>query len=241
VSAQPAWGEKKRDYWWTVLATDPLAVPLTRGLVNVRWISPNAVSVLAFLLGVAVGPLFALGTRSGLIAGGIMFYVAFLVDCVDGKLARARNQTSALGAALDTIGDAARRASASIGLIIFLYRSDDYGENAFWLAIAYAIAAYFFLELSGVAERKTAHLAKTGREVDEATLEELRGPAEQQGAGRWSSALARHRLLPTPGMPDVQAVVFILGPVTGFVLPGLVVGLVMVSVGMLLNAARRIK
>jgi phosphatidylglycerophosphate synthase len=241
VSTEPAWGEKKRDYWWTVLVTDPLAVPLTRGLMGVRWISPNAVSVLALLLGIAVGPAFALGTRAGLIAGGILFYVAFVVDCVDGKLARARGQTSALGAALDTIGDAARRASASAGLIVYLYRSDDYGTDAFWLAIAYTIAAYFFLELSGVAERKTAHLAKTGREVDEATLEELKASGDDRGGGRWSSALARHRLLPTPGMPDVQAVVFILGPITGLVVPALIVGLAMVTIGMLLNAARRLR
>ena len=242
MSAEPAWGEKKRDYWWTVLATDPLAVPLTRALVGVRWVSPNAVSVLALLLGLAVGPAFALGTRAGLIAGGILFYAAFLVDCVDGKLARARGQTSALGAALDTIGDAARRAGASAGLIVFMYRSDDYGNEAFWLAIGYAIAAYFFLELSGVGERKTAHLAKTGRRVDEATLRELRSEGDgDPGRGGWSASLARHRLLPTPGMPDVQAVVFILGPITGLVVPGLIAGLAMVTIGMLLNAARRLR
>lgn len=239
MSTEPAWGEKKRDYWWTVLATDPLAMPLTRALVPARFVSANAVSLVALLLGAAVGPSFAIGTRGGLIAGGVLFYVAFLVDCVDGKLARARGETTALGAALDTIGDAARRASASAGLIVFLYRSDDYGENAFWIAVAYTISAYFFLELSGVAERKTAHLEKTGHAVDEVTVEELKRRGER--SGRWSSALARHRLLPTPGMPDVQAVVFILGPITGLVIPALIAGIGMVAVGMLLNAGRRLR
>jgi phosphatidylglycerophosphate synthase len=240
VSEQGLRGEKKRDYWWTVIATDPLAIPITRTLIPARFVSPNAISVLALLLGLAVGPAFALGTREGLIAGGLLFYLAFLVDCVDGKLARAREQTSALGAALDTIGDAARRASASVGLIVFLYRSDDYGESAFWIAIAYAVSAYFFLELSGVAERKTAHLEKTGRAVDDATLEELKAAGDEP-RGRWGSTLARHRLLPTPGMPDVQALVFILGPITGFVIPALIGGIAMVAIGMLLNAARRLR
>ena len=239
MNVEAAAGEKKRDYWWTVIATDPLAVPLTRLLVPARFVSPNAISVLALLLGIAVGPAFALGTRTGLIAGGLLFYFAFMVDCVDGKLARARGQTSALGAALDTIGDAARRASASVGLIVFLYRSGDYSSDAFWVAVAYAVTAYFFLELSGVSERKTAHLAKTGRAVDDATLEELRG--EGDGGGRWAQAMARHRLLPTPGMPDVQAVVFILGPVTGLVIPGLIAGMAMLGVGMLVNIARRMR
>lgn len=242
MSPDPAWGEKKRDYWWTVLATDPLAVPLTRALIPAKFVSPNAVSVLALLLGLAVGPALALGTRTGLVAGGLLFYFAFVVDCIDGKLARARGQTSAVGAALDTIGDAGRRASASAGIIVFMYRSDDYGENALWLALAYVIVAYYFIELSGVAERKAAHLEKTGRKMDEATQEELRGAAQEDSAsGGWSARLARYRLLPTPGMPDVQALVFIIGPITGLVVPALIGGLAMVTLGMLLNAARRLR
>jgi hypothetical protein len=42
-------------------------------------------------------------------------------------------------------------------------------------------------------------------------------------------------------MPDVQAVVFILGPLTGLVVPGLIAGLAMVTIGMLLNTARRLR
>ncbi|MDQ3953435.1 MAG: CDP-alcohol phosphatidyltransferase family protein, partial [Actinomycetota bacterium] len=117
-------GAKPRDYWWTVLATDPVAVPLAGFLARRRWLTPDQVTAIALVSGLAVGAAFATGTRGGLIAGGILFYVAFLFDCVDGKLARALGVTSAKGEALDHLADGGRRASASLGLALWAWRSD---------------------------------------------------------------------------------------------------------------------
>jgi phosphatidylglycerophosphate synthase len=223
-------GAKELDYWWTVLFTDPVALPLVRLLARTRWLSPNAVSVAAVALGVAVGPVFAAGTRASLVAGGILFYAAFAVDCVDGKLAREIGATSARGAALDHLGDALRRASASLGLIVWLWRSDD---PAVWLAAAYVVVAYLFLELSGPEKGHDRWAILTGRAERRHSRAGLRA--------RWSAALARRRLLPNPGMPDIQALVFILGPVTGFVAPAVVLGLVLVSAGAAVGARRLLR
>ena len=86
-------------------------------------------------------------------------------------------------------------------------------------AITYACLAYYFIEISGA-------------EKD---------PAATGIRGKWSSALAERRLLPNPGMPDVQAVVFIIGPITGLVVPALWVGIGMVSTAILLTVRRRLK
>jgi phosphatidylglycerophosphate synthase len=215
----PPLGAKKRDYWWTVLATDPVAVPAVRLLARKRWLTPNQVTALGLCFGLSVGIAFSFGTRAGLIIGAILFYLAFLFDCVDGKLARALGVQSALGDGLDHLGDGGRRASASLGIIIWLWRADGVPEGAFLWGVAYAVLAYFFLEISGA--RKGA-------------------PVTQAGA-RWSAWLSRRRLLPTPGMPDVQAVVFILGPLTGLVVPALALGSAMVVAGILITARRRIR
>lgn len=212
-------GAKKRDYWWTVLVTDPVAVPLAGFLARRRWVTPDQVTALALVTGLAVGAAFATGTRAGLVAGGILFYVAFLFDCVDGKLARALGVTSARGEALDHLADGGRRASASLGLALWAWRSDSAEPSDVLWVVVYAVLAYYFLEISG------------------AEKPEGRGGT----AGRLSGALARRRLLPNPGMPDVQAVVFILGPITGFVVPALGVGIAMVSAAILLTVWRRLK
>ncbi|HVL64636.1 MAG TPA: CDP-alcohol phosphatidyltransferase family protein [Actinomycetota bacterium] len=208
-------GAKKRDYWWTVLATDPIALPAARVLARRRWLTPDQVTALALVAGLAAGVCFATATREGLIAGGLVFYLAFILDCVDGKLARALSVTSPRGEALDHLADGGRRASAGLGLIVYLWRTE---QGVLWGAV-YAVLAYFFLEISG-AER---------------------GPASGGAAGRLSRALARRRLLPTPGMPDVQAIVFILGPLSGYVVAGLGIGIAMVSAAILLTVYRRLR
>ena len=230
VARPPVSGAKKRDYWWTVIFTDPISLPLVRLLYKRRWLTPDQVSIIAAVLGLFVGPLFALGTRAGLIAGGLVFQAAFIVDCVDGKLARALGTTSPKGETLDRIGDATRRASASLGLTLFLWRSEDYSADAILVAALYAVTAYFFIELSGGSEvRQEAWFKKP----DGASP-----PPEPTGL---SGVLARWRLLPTPGMPDVQALVFVIGPVSGFVTETLWVGTAVVGVGILISLWRHLR
>lgn len=218
-------GAKRRDYWWTVLFTDPVALPLVRLLERRRWLSPDQVTALATFVGLAVGPAFALGTRGALVAGAILFQVSFVLDCVDGKLARALGRTGPRGAALDRISDGARRASATVGLLAWLWREGPVQD--IWFGIAYAVAAYYFLELSG----SEAPIEKTTRPVE--------AVAGTQTRGRWAGVLARRRLLPNPGMPDVQALVFVIGPLTGLVVGALVLGTVMVLAGILVSVYRR--
>lgn len=237
--AQVPPGAKKLDYWWTVLFTDPIAVPMTTFLARTKLLTANQVSVVALVLGYSVGVIFALGTRTALIAGAVVFYLAFVADCVDGKLARALGTTGPRGEGFDKLSDGARRAGASLGLALWLWRAEVPGDDSLWwapdgvpessfiFAIVYAVLAYYFLEVSGANETRR-----------EAWFVE--GAEERPPGGRWNQALARRRLLPTPGMPDVQAIVFIIGPLTGLVVPALIVGTVMVTAGILINARRRL-
>lgn len=211
-------GAKKRDYPWTVLVVDPLAFPLVRLLERRRWLTPDQVTYVSLLLGLAVGPLFALGNRWGLIAGASLYYLSFVFDCVDGKLARLLGINSPRGQELDALADGVRRGSAVIGLGFYAWRTDEPSTTILWI-LAFGILSFYFMEISG-AEKQTA----------------------EGGLGSWwSQALARRRLLPTPGMPDVSAIVFVIGPLAGAILPALYVGIVMVAFGILLTFRRRLR
>jgi phosphatidylglycerophosphate synthase len=210
-------GAKPRDYWWTVLAVDPLAVPLVRVMAARRWPTPDAVTLASLALGLPVGVAFAFGGRGGLIAGAVGFYVSFLLDCVDGKLARVVGETSARGRALDELADGARRASAAVGLTVHLWRHGDPGDVV-WAA-AYGILSSYFMEISGAP----------------------RGESPTRAGSAWSRALARRRLLPTPGIPDASAVVYVIGPLVGVLVPALALGLAMVMVAILLTVRRRLR
>lgn len=216
-------GAKKRDYWFTVLLTDPVAIPLSRFLARRKLLTPDQVTMLALVAGLGVGPCFAYATRWSLALGAVFFYAAFVFDCVDGKLARALQVTSERGKALDALADGGRRAAGSLGIGLYLWNADGWGwgsgaeADVLW-ALVYVVLAYYFLEISG-AEKESGQGAR----------------------GKWSAMLARHRLLPNPGMPDVQAIVFIFGPLTGLVVPALATGIAMVVTAILLTIRRRLR
>lgn len=202
-------GAKKRDYWWTVLFVDPIALPLATFLGRKRWFTADQITWFSFLLGVPMGFAYATGERWGLVAGGILWYLAFLTDCVDGKVARAMGTTSSKGKVLDEIADGGRRFSGALGLTVYLFKIED--GNLFLLGAAYGLLAFYFGQISG-ATRPDPHT--------------------RVGSG-WAGWLARRRLLPTPGAPDIAAIVFLVGPITGLVVPALIVGDVAFSLGIL--------
>ena len=93
---------KHRDQMFTVLVVDPVAVPLARWLATRPGVTPNRVTVVAILLGLASATMFAIGELRW---AGALFLVRFGVDCLDGKVARAQRRSSTRGAALDLVAD----------------------------------------------------------------------------------------------------------------------------------------
>ena len=86
-----------------------------------RWaaragLSPNQVTVIALLIGIAAAVAFATGERAGYIAGGILVYLSFVADCVDGQLARYTRRFSKFGAWLDSVFDRTKEYVAFAGL-----------------------------------------------------------------------------------------------------------------------------
>jgi hypothetical protein len=86
-----------------------------------RWaarlgLSPNQVTVIALCVGTAAGAAFATGERTGYIVGAVLLYLSFVLDCVDGQLARYTRQYSKFGAYLDSVFDRAKEYIAFAGL-----------------------------------------------------------------------------------------------------------------------------
>src|SRR3954451_25037520 len=79
---------KKRDAWWTVLLVDPVAVRLVRLVAPYRWITPNLLTGLATVLGLGAAAAFWQQEHRWLIVGAVLFHLSFVVDCMDGKIAR---------------------------------------------------------------------------------------------------------------------------------------------------------
>ncbi|HEY3682544.1 MAG TPA: CDP-alcohol phosphatidyltransferase family protein [Streptosporangiaceae bacterium] len=83
-----------------------------------RGMSPNAITFINMGVAVLAALWFSSGTRAGMIAGAAFLYFAFVLDCVDGQLARYARKFSTLGAWLDATGDRAKEYIAYAGLAI---------------------------------------------------------------------------------------------------------------------------
>ncbi|MGW7263839.1 CDP-alcohol phosphatidyltransferase family protein [Streptomyces sp. NPDC054842] len=127
--------EKKRDAWWTVLLVDPVATPLVRQVALRTRITPNQITWGAFLLGLASSVFFALGDWRWLVAGAFLYHLSFILDCMDGKVARLTGQGSVFGAWLDFVFDRIRVMVCAVALMAGQYQRT--GETVYiWLALA---------------------------------------------------------------------------------------------------------
>ncbi|GID94339.1 CDP-alcohol phosphatidyltransferase family protein [Amorphoplanes digitatis] len=234
---------KVRDAWWTVLLVDPLAARLVRLVAPYRWITPNLLTGLATLLGVAsaacfLAPCFLAGERWWLAAGAVFFHLSFVVDCMDGKVARLNGTGSLFGAWFDFMFDRLRVFMCAVALFGGGYART--GEVAYlWTLIVVT-----FLDLFRYVNSQ--QMAKT-RETMRAELTEAAGPAPRtapdaalappQGPrARLRAALLRHRIRThlVSGI-EFEMAVFIIGPLTGWVIAtSLVAGALLLAFELLL-------
>ena len=82
--------------------------PVAYGIVALVYrtpLTPNQVTLLAMLCGVAAGVLWVIGTPTLMLVGGALLWSSAILDGVDGILARAKQMHSELGRALDGSAD----------------------------------------------------------------------------------------------------------------------------------------
>ncbi|MEY9215404.1 CDP-alcohol phosphatidyltransferase family protein [Thermobifida halotolerans] len=109
---------KKRDAWWTVFLVDPLAGRLVVWTANHTSITPNQLTLGAGLLGLASAACFAMAEWQWLVAGALLFHLSFVLDCMDGKIARLKGTGSVFGAWVDFVFDRIRFFVCMMALLI---------------------------------------------------------------------------------------------------------------------------
>ncbi|MFI6476624.1 CDP-alcohol phosphatidyltransferase family protein [Nonomuraea sp. NPDC050663] len=187
---------KRKDAWWTVFAVDPLACRLAVLVANRTTLTPNAITGISMLLGLAAAGAFA---ANRLTAGAVLFFVSFLVDCVDGKIARLKGTGTPFGLWLDFIGDRVRELSCAAGLAFGQYAAT--GDVAFVIMGAAIAVLDLFRYVNGPQMRRVR--------------EELPGSVRPPKT-RWERALARRRVRRHlfSGI-EFHAAVFVAAPLAG--------------------------
>jgi phosphatidylglycerophosphate synthase len=130
---------KRDDGFFTTYAVSSYSWRIARWAAR-RRLSPNTVTSISMGVAVLAAVWFAAGTRTGMVIGALLLYVAFVLDCVDGQLARYTRQFSTLGAWLDATFDRAKEYVAYAGLAVgstaAAVGSAVHGGNVWRLAVA---------------------------------------------------------------------------------------------------------
>jgi phosphatidylglycerophosphate synthase len=127
---------KKEDSPVAVFLVSPWSKYIARFAARRGW-APNAVTLVSFALGLAAAAAFAGGSRASLVAGALLLLASFVLDCVDGQLARYAQRFSTIGAWLDTACDRCKEYLVYAGLAIGSTRG--FGVDV-WLLATCALA-----------------------------------------------------------------------------------------------------
>ncbi|MCK1809665.1 MULTISPECIES: DUF5941 domain-containing protein [unclassified Micromonospora] len=95
---------KERDDFFTTFFVSTWSPYVTKAAARIG-IGPTGVTMVSVAFAVAAAVLFGVGGRPALVAGAVLLYLGFVLDCVDGQLARYTRHFSAWGGWLDTMAD----------------------------------------------------------------------------------------------------------------------------------------
>ena len=88
-----------------VFLTKQFVYKLTWLFANYTSSTPNQITIISFLFGLLAAYFFLQGTWINLIFGALLYEISFLLDYVDGRIARLKNLKSTFGAYLDIMTD----------------------------------------------------------------------------------------------------------------------------------------
>ena len=88
---------KRYEDWWHIVFGGPLGVLVAAVVADVRWITPNLVTLVGFVLRLTGAVLVAVRAPWADVTALVLLELSLVLDITDGSLARYRKQPSALG------------------------------------------------------------------------------------------------------------------------------------------------
>jgi phosphatidylglycerophosphate synthase len=113
-----------------------VAAPIVKLILNSS-LTPNQVTIFSLFVGLAGAVLLTIDTITPLISGGLIYF-ALVLDCVDGQLARSRDQASLSGRILDGLVDYINTTSFFVAMLIFSLNNTQWSPVTIWIIVGAA-------------------------------------------------------------------------------------------------------
>jgi len=139
---------KEMDAWSEVFFCDPITLPIAYLLANYTKVRPLQVTMLAFAFRLSAAVFFYYGW---LIYAGIFAIIGFLLDGIDGKLARILGEDETLRGTVDFVLDQMAFMAMVLGFALYSIKSGDI--KLFLLLLLWTIAYCILLSLTSTLNR----------------------------------------------------------------------------------------
>jgi phosphatidylglycerophosphate synthase len=181
--------------------------PLAYAFVSLVYrtpLTPNQVTLLSMLVGLAAAACWFVGTSSAMLIGGILLWTSAILDGADGLLARAKGVQSQFGRALDGTADMIV-AAASLAAAFYHLWVKHREPVHLWLAIPAVLCSVAQIFLYDYYKDYYLMMTRPGRGGEGETVAEVErrvAEMERQGAPRLQRLIMKHAYL---GMLRSQA------------------------------------
>ena len=128
-----------RTTWWEIIFLNPFVYRLTWIIANYTRVTPNQITFMSFILGILSAYSFLYGTWHYMVLGAFLFEFSYILDCIDGRIARLKGLESRFGAYIDITADITKYFIIVICLV--------YGQYLLSNDISIFIYGYIFIFL----------------------------------------------------------------------------------------------
>lgn len=142
--------------WWEQIILKPLVYRLVWLYANYTKFTPNQITITSFIFGLLSAYFFLQGTKINLIIGALLFEVSYILDCVDGRIARLKALESKIGGYLDITTDVIK--------YCFIIICMAYGQYNITRDIWFFLLGYTFLSIEFVSMISNNYFANIRKE-----------------------------------------------------------------------------
>ncbi len=198
--------------WWAALAILPSARRLGLFICNYTNITPNALTLVAFGMKIISAGFFLNGTHPFLVGGALLYQLSYLLDCIDGTVARLKNMTSPLGRYLDHTCDLI---SGVINVLALGY-GQGMLTSPYIIGILFAHISIYYITY-------TLNLARGACEANFFVIERFRSLQLVQSFCAYREFFFQRNFKSFFSFPDYEALMFFIFPILGYPILGITI------------------
>ena len=199
---------------WVTLILDPFSSGLTWLIIHFSHLNPNIITLIGLVIGFSASYFIY---NDMLWISALLFEIYYIFDMTDGRVARLTNKTTKKGALFDFFGD--RVLYFILATFLFLYSIDKNGSKQIFIVIILFVFLENFNLLSTQKINQIDQEKKSSKKMNKKKINII-----YKIIKKYQHIKNKYKIPIIPGGVEAVHAVFFLGPITGKIFFGFLIG-----------------